>query len=134
MYEELVESLRVCASDKTARCYNGCHEERIPGCACGIKLMLKAADAIEELSKPRWIPVTEQLPEDGVAVNIVWRNHSPVIYYQHIKDKPQTATGVYYHGRWYWLAEYGEWEHDKIDEAIEVTHWQPLPPLPEPPK
>jgi hypothetical protein len=125
-------------------------------CVCG--LMNRAADVIEELTallrrqeielaeltrefviKPRWIPVTERLPEDGVAVNIVWRNHSPVIYYQRIKDKPQTATGVCYHGRWYWwsavvqdyLAEYGEWEPDKMDEAIEVTHWQPLP---EPPK
>ena len=113
-------------------------------------LMKQAADAIEELSmklhgdeaaiagmkreiermvvadKPRWIPVSERLPENGEAVNVVWVNHSPVIYYQHIKDKPQTATGVYYRGKWYWwsavvqdyLAEYGEWEPDKMDGAI----------------
>lgn len=129
----------------------------------GVSTPREAADAIEALSKqvqlehqsgfadgqiavnrkkPRWIPVTERLPEDGVAVNVVWSNHSPVIYYQHIKDKPQTATGVYYRGQWYWwsavvqdyLAEYGEWEPDKMDTAIEVTHWMPLPPAPEPPK
>ena len=90
-------------------------------------------------SKPRWIPVTERLPEEGAAVNITWVNHSPVIYYQHIKDKPQTATGVYYRGKWYWwsavvqdyLAEYGKWEPDEMDAAIEVTHWMLLP---EPPK
>lgn len=82
-----------------------------------------------------WISVTERLPEDGVAVNVVWSNHSPVIYYQHIRDKPQTATGVYYRGQWYWwsavvqdyLEVYGEWEPDKMDTAIEVTHWMPLP-------
>ena len=28
----------------------------------------EAADAIEELSKPRWIPVTERLPEDEQEV------------------------------------------------------------------
>lgn len=98
--------------------------------------------AIEELTDTnvgKWIPVTERLPKDGEAVNVVWVNHSPVIYYQYIKDKPQTATGVYYRGQWYWwsavvqdyLAEYGEWEPDKMDDAIEVTHWMPLP---EPPK
>ena len=123
-------------------------------------ILPKAADAIEELSKkvelehqsgfadgqiaanrkkPRWIPVTERLPEDNEAVIVVWVNHSPVIYYQQIKDKPQKATGVCYKGKWYWwsavvqdyLAEYGEWEPDKMDAAIEVTHWMPLP---EPPK
>lgn len=86
-----------------------------------------------------WIPVTERVPEDNEAVNVVWINRSPVIYYQHIKDKPQTATGVYYRGQWYWwsavvqdyLAEYGEWESDKMDTAIEVTHWMPLPEPPE---
>ena len=38
MYEELVKRLRNCA--------------------------VQAADAIEELSNPKWIPVTERLPED----------------------------------------------------------------------
>lgn len=90
--------------------------------------------AIEALTQ-RWIPCSERLPEENVAVNIVWINRSPVIYYQDIKDKPQSATGVYYRGQWYWwsavvqdyLAEYGEWDCDKMNEAIEVTHWMPLP-------
>ena len=113
----------------------------------------EAADAIEELSRlheaqrqnlitlmnedpeMEWIPVAERLPEEGTAVNITWVNHRPVIYYQHIKGKPQTATGVYYRRKWYWwsavvqdyLAEYGKWEPDEMDAAIEVTHWMPLP-------
>ena len=31
-------------------------------------LLDKAADAIEELSKPKWIPVTERLPDYGTTV------------------------------------------------------------------
>lgn len=89
-------------------------------------------------AEPKWIPVTERLPEENTAVNITWVNHSPVSYYQHIKDKPQTATGVYYRGKWYWwsavvqdiLAEYGKWEPDEMDVAIEVTHWMPIPKPP----
>lgn len=140
MYDELVERLR-------AESYT-LEELSI--------ILPKAADAIEELSREneslaksvneasemlrkRWIPVTERLPEDGAAVNVTWVNHSPSIYYQHLKDKPQTATGVYYRRKWYWwsnvvqdyLAEYGEWGFDEMDDAIEVTHWMPLP---EPPK
>jgi len=95
--------------------------------------------AIAALERDRWISVEERLPEDNEAVNIVWINRSPVIYYQDIKDKPQSATGVYYLGQWYWwsavvqdyLAEYGKWDCDKMDDAIEVTHWRALP---EPPK
>ena len=120
MYEELIINLRNCAKLNSLSFYKR-------------DLMAQAADAIEKLTVfnlmwqeaakitleevPKWIPVTERLPEDNKAVNVVWVNHNPLDYYKHIKDKPQTATGVYYRGRWYWwsavvqdyLAEYGEW-------------------------
>ena len=130
MYEELIRALRNWAKISSLSNYE---------CV----LMQQAADAIRVLSKTekttQWIPVTERLPEDNEAVNVVWVNHNPVFYYQYIKDKPQTSTGVYYRGQWYWwsavtqdyLAEYGKWEPDLMDSAIEVTHWMPLP---EPPK
>lgn len=130
MYEELVKRLLSYADLH-------CPLDRAAG-ICGCIDAREAAEAILELSKLRWIPVTERLPKDNEAVNVVWINRSPVIYYQHIKDKPQTATGVYYRGQWYWwsavvqdyLAEYGEWEPDKMDTEIEVTHWMPLPAPP----
>lgn len=159
MYEDVVKSLRICGTPQlvTEDCiafHDGCCEAEP---VCMYELMRKAADAIEELSHskdmafveedgrvvikfiPKWIPVEERLPEEGTAVNITWVNHRPAIYYQHIKDKPQTATGVYYRGKWYWwsavvqdyLAEYGKCEPDEMDAAIEVTHWMPLP---DPPK
>ena len=83
----------------------------------------------------QWINVKDSLPKDNEAVNITWVNRNPVSYYANIKDKPFTATGVYYKGNWYWwsatiqdyLDEYGIFEPEKIDETIEVIAWMPLP-------
>lgn len=83
----------------------------------------------------RWIPCSERPPEELTPVNITWVNRNPESYYKDIKDKPFTATGVYYKGKWYWysstcedyLAEYGRNEVDRIDADIEVTAWMPLP-------
>ena len=91
--------------------------------------------AIELLEQTRWIPVSERLPEDLDPVNITWVNHNPESYYAHIKDKPFTATGVYFNGQWYWwstlctdlLAEYRHNYDDIIDDDIEVIAWMPLP-------
>lgn len=85
--------------------------------------------------KQDWIPVNERLPRDLEPVNITWVNHDPEPYYNDIKDKPFTATGVYFNGQWYWwstlctdtLAEYSHNYSDIIDEAIEITAWMPLP-------
>lgn len=86
-----------------------------------------------------WISVKDRLPNENEAVNIAWVNRNPVSYYRHIKNLPFVATGVYCRGSWYWwsstvqdfLGEYGRCDIDLMDEAIEVTHWMPLP---EPPK
>lgn len=94
---------------------------------------------LEELppvtSQPRWIPVSERLPEDLEPVNITWVNHNPESYYAEIKDKPFTATGVYFNGQWYWwstlcadiLAEYSHNYDDIINDDIEIIAWMPLP-------
>ena len=82
-----------------------------------------------------WIPVSERLPEDLEPVNITWVNHNPESYYADIKDKPFTATGVYFNGQWYWwstlctdiLAEYSHNYDDIIDDDIEIIAWKPLP-------
>jgi hypothetical protein len=94
-------------------------------------------DALRE--KQRWIPVTERLPEERALVNVVWVNRAPEPYYEKIKGVPFSDTACFYRGRWYWaspvvldlLAEYGEDEPDSVDEAVEITHWLPLPEAPE---
>ena len=94
-----------------------------------------AIKALEKQKNDRWIPVSERLPEDLEPVNITWVNHNPESYYEHIKDKPFTATGVYFNGQWYWwstlctdiLAEYGHNHDDIIDDDIEIIAWRPLP-------
>lgn len=94
----------------------------------------RAFKAMQE-PKTEWIPVSERLPEDSEPVNITWVNHNPDSYYADIKDKPFTATGHYYNGKWWWfsatcqdfLKEYGYCDVDAMDDDIEVTAWQPLP-------
>ncbi len=86
-------------------------------------------------SAQQWIPCKTRLPEDLEEVNVTWVNHRPEPYYEFVKDKPFTASAVYYKGDWYWyssvctdlLAERGKNEIDKIDDAIEITAWMPLP-------
>ena len=93
---------------------------------------------LDELERTRWIPVTERLPGELEAVNIVWKNNNPEPYYENIKGKAFVATGYYYSGKWYWfsavcedyLREYGKCEMDVVDEGIEITHWMPLPEPP----
>ena len=82
-----------------------------------------------------WIPVSERLPNELEPVNITWINHNPESYYANIKDKPFTATGVYFNGQWYWwsslctdiLAEYSHNYDDVIDRDVEIIAWMPLP-------
>ena len=86
-------------------------------------------------SEPRWIPVTERLPENIKPVIVTWENTDPKSYYQYIVGKHFIGTAHYKSGKWYWyssvtedlLAEYGRCDSEEFDEAIEVTAWMPLP-------
>ena len=100
-----------------------------------VKNRLNEILEIHKAEQTRWIPVSERLPRDLEPVNITWINHNPESYYEDIKDKPFTATGVYFNGQWYWwstlctdiLAEYSHNYDDIIDNDIEIVAWMPLP-------
>ena len=141
MYDELIAELRQhhcdAKEDDTQEVCEECAydviiaDKSVPSgiasvCVCG--LMHRAADAIEELSRdldsmneanialygalPKWIPVTEQLPE---------KKHCVLIF----TKKGGTAEGEYDGDGWTqyrWSAKMG---------ADVVTHWMSLPEPPE---
>lgn len=114
------------------------------------KLINDAADTIEMLSAKLhasqmerssqyyhggWIPCSERLPEDIRPVIVTWKNNDPASYYQYIVGKHFTGTACYKNDKWYWyssttedmLAEYGRYDSEEFDEAIECIAWMPLP-------
>ncbi len=115
-----------------------------------IEVVTQAADAIEELSmklhgdeaaivgmkreiermvvsdKPRWIPVTERLPENGQRCLVYTTTHQIGCFAKNLeKVDKYDFRGEKHHG-WYYLDS--EWG---FCEILNVTHWMPLP---EPPK
>lgn len=139
---ELVKILRCCSNIGYV-----CEEcpANLDGEDCDGRLAkLQAADMLEKLAaekdakKPEWVSVKDRPPEEAEPVNVTWVNHCPAPYYSKIKNVEQTATAVYFGGKWYWysavcvniLEEYGRNDVDLLDENIEITHWMPLPKPP----
>lgn len=133
--EELVKALRLCGSASCTGCaLYGFYD-------CGSIINPQAADMLEKLAaekdekKPEWISVKDRPPEEAEPVNVTWVNHCPAHYYSKNKNVEQTATAVYFGGKWYWyssvcvdmLEEYGRNDVDLLDENIEITHWMQLP-------
>lgn len=115
MYEKLIKSLRACAESNTTRVCLTCpwslHQK-----GCISAMVTAAADALEELEEKAqalaetlyayehpWIPVTERLPEEDVAV-LTWGEQAVVLIDWHRNGKWFVADGV--------------------------THWMPLPQPP----
>lgn len=100
---------------------------------CEADAVRMAIKALEE--QPQWIPCSERLPEDISPVIITWKNTDPKSYYQYIVGKHFTGTACYKGGKWYWyssttedmLSEYGRYDSEEFDEAIECIAWMPLP-------
>ena len=106
-YEDLVKSLRYCAEyDCTTVC-----PRAGTGNGCITRLKKDAADAIEELSKPKWISVEERLPEE---------NANYLTYGVFLPLGVKAMDLCRFNGKG-WLTT----------TTVKITHWMPLP---EPPK
>lgn len=121
MYENIVSALRTCV-DKEKGCADCPYYHKCMNTSGKHAAMVDAADAIAELSNPRWIPVTERLPDNrrDVQITVFWH------------DAWRTMYG-YYDGAFWHLYAPG---HTEVAD-VEVVGWmeKPVPmPLPEPQK
>lgn len=141
--EEIVKSLRACGGHTNCA---GCYVD--PSTGCFDRLTLAAADLIEqqtariaelEAKVPRWIPVTERLPEakegnwSGIARVLV-----TVQPYCFLTDEPATpyVTSAAYdiEQRIFDVGGLGTvnavpFESDK--PRLTITHWVPYPKPPQ---
>lgn len=112
MYNELIETLRNCAD------YSDCGICKLNGKSnCADIMMRDAADAIEKLESqvPRWIPVTERLPERADEVLIAY-----IEEYDDWTEEYAVSTATY-------MPRAGRWDYDHL----KITHWMPLPKAPD---
>ena len=122
--DEIVKALRACGRRSCGDC---------PYCKrldCDT-MSFDAAELIEqqaariaelEAKVPRWIPVTERLPENGVPVlvNYIGNNYG--------KYHPDAIAVWTDYGCFWWE---GSLEDCYAEVAMPITHWMPLPGWPE---
>lgn len=117
MYDELVKRMWECASGECFNCSQ--YTPTTNASVCQKELMKQAADAIEELSKPKWIPVTERLPEPNAVDKYGFAKGYLVKTDRHVMM--HTAR---YNGEWWIL-----WGRAEVITDT-VIYWMPLPELP----
>ena len=85
------------------------------------ELLDEAAAAIEELTRSRWIPADDHLPEPDVAVLVICSGK----YKNVTLDRAVELA--------FWLSDEEGWcleSFPEIEDA-KISHWAPIPRLPE---
>lgn len=141
MHDELITALRTCV-DKDKDCPECPYYERCMHASGKHAAMVDAADAIEELTataesykrsmemwadeaaraQPRWIPVTERLPEEDCQV---------LAYYGFNRGDKYLGMMFMQVLDYYARDPKPHFQHEGLN-GMTVTHWMPLPPAPEP--
>lgn len=88
----------------------------------------QAADAIQELNKPRWISVTERLPEENGRYLVRYKRDI-VLDYTEVHDDEVRIMRFFVGTGWRYpfLCQ----PELRAAEQQTVTHWMPLPQPPE---
>jgi len=138
MYDDLVKRLWECASGECFNCSQ--YTETTNASVCSKELMKQAADAIEntskayqmmayafeaEVTKQRWIPVSERLPQGGDKSGQICAN--VLLYFDDGNVYPGWMNGC--SGKVYYLDDYNDYVLRAPISRVKM--WQPLP---EPPK
>lgn len=79
-----------------------------------LELALTALRSMPETTKPGWISVKERLPNFGIPVLICWDGYTDIAEYRCGMVCPKWRT-----------------QHYGTVDLASVTHWMPLPELPE---
>lgn len=124
MYDDLVEALRLCVKyGKTQDALENAEQaaiaiEELSLTAESYKRSMEAwADEAANV-QPRWISVTERLPEEHIRVLVVNDDAKFMV--------AERAEGDW----WYQYFAYDVDRWDALEQGV-ITHWMPLP---EPPK
>ena len=144
MHDDLVKRLRNCVSDTVEDCAGCPYQGGYKGTYCMNGLITEAADAIEELSKPKWI-LFETRPMDeeerkyySEQYGFALADDEAVIYCSQMPDHGQEVLVC---------NEYGQVCIDTFDDDPDygvgfetngdmdgLVAWMPLPKPYEPPK
>ena len=131
MYDELIRRLREWANSFCGCCKHADKKQKsCDDCTAVYGSLWEAADAIEELCKPKWIPVTERLPEDRQRVLAISlpkiRPRSSYYRLVYFSENLESVDSLEFDGQnrcgfYYYDSDYG------FCEADGITHWMPLP-------
>lgn len=102
-------------------------------------LLREAAEAIESLSKPGWIPVEEKLPEQPGDYIVFLKSPENIrkqwLEYGFDDDGSYVATAFYNDSQGIWEMENEAYNTDlgkvDMDDDYAITHWMPKPPRPD---
>lgn len=135
--EEIKHTLRYCwCKDEKHQCIKCPYNKENDSCdkaldADALAYIQQLEDHIRNLTKmvPRWISVKERLPEDGQEVLLIAHGWKGKLLYvghlQHMEAETSWLTGI--------TSQESDWCIDGWSylRAPYVTHWMPLPELPD---